>query len=68
MGFGLGSAIFIPILTPVIKSSADGYKSAFIGMGIAMIVVIVAVASRRSRSAQPPPAPPRRPSPGFPTA
>lgn len=44
MGFGLGSAIFIPILTPVIHSGKDGYKSAFIGMGIAMIVVIVVAA------------------------
>lgn len=44
MGFGLGSAIFIPILTPVIHASRDGYKNAFIGMGIAMIVVIVVAA------------------------
>jgi MFS transporter, OFA family, oxalate/formate antiporter len=44
MGFGLGSAIFIPILTPVIDSGKDGYKAAFIGMGIAMLVVIVVAA------------------------
>lgn len=44
MGFGLGSAIFIPILTPVLSGSTDGYKSAFIGMGIAMLVVIVVAA------------------------
>lgn len=42
MGFGLGSAIFIPILTPVISGSKDGYRTAFLGMGIAMLVVIVA--------------------------
>jgi OFA family oxalate/formate antiporter-like MFS transporter len=44
MGFGLGSAIFIPILTPVLNSGKYAYQGAFIGMGIAMMVVIVAAA------------------------
>jgi OFA family oxalate/formate antiporter-like MFS transporter len=44
MGFGLGSAIFIPILDPVIHSGTFGYRTAFLGMGIAMLVIIVALA------------------------
>lgn len=44
MGFGLGSAIFIPILSHIIKHSAGGYHTGFLYVGIAMIVIIVIVA------------------------
>ncbi|PSR26902.1 MAG: oxalate/formate antiport family MFS transporter [Sulfobacillus benefaciens] len=44
MGFGAGSALFIPFLAGVIKSGPFGYQTAFTEMGIAMIVVIVIVA------------------------
>ena len=43
MGFGAGSALFIPFLAGIIKSSPLGYERAFTEMGIAMIVVIVVV-------------------------
>ena len=39
MGFGLGSAIFIPILTPVIDAGTYGYRTAFVAMGVAMLVI-----------------------------
>lgn len=42
MGFGLGSAIFIPILSGIIKT--NGYRAAFSDMGWAMLVVIVILA------------------------
>lgn len=44
MGFGLGSAIFIPLLSRIIKHSAGGYHSAFWETGVAMLVIIVIVA------------------------
>lgn len=43
MGFGAGSAIFIPFMSGVIKSSPLGYQHAFTEMGITMMVVIVVV-------------------------
>lgn len=44
MGFGVGSAIFIPILDPVIHSGKYGYQTAFWVTGIAMLVIIVILA------------------------
>ncbi len=44
MGFGAGSAIFIPILAGIIATGTYGYQQAFQDMGIAMIVIIVVVA------------------------
>jgi OFA family oxalate/formate antiporter-like MFS transporter len=44
MGFGAGSAIFIPILAGIIATGVHGYQQAFQDMGIAMIVIIVIVA------------------------
>jgi MFS transporter, OFA family, oxalate/formate antiporter len=44
LGFGLGSAIFIPLLSGIIKHSAGGYHTAFWETGVAMLVVIVIVA------------------------
>jgi MFS transporter, OFA family, oxalate/formate antiporter len=44
MGFGLGSAIFIPILTPVVDAGTYGYRTAFVAMGVVMLVIIVTVA------------------------
>lgn len=44
MGFGAGSAIFVPILAGIIATGINGYQHAFEDMGIAMIVVIVIVA------------------------
>jgi MFS transporter, OFA family, oxalate/formate antiporter len=44
LGFGLGSAIFIPLLSRVISHSPGGYPTAFLGAGIAMLIVIVIVA------------------------
>jgi OFA family oxalate/formate antiporter-like MFS transporter len=44
MGFGLGSAIFIPLLSHIIKHSAGGYRTGFLYVGIAMLVIIVVVA------------------------
>jgi MFS transporter, OFA family, oxalate/formate antiporter len=44
LGFGLGSAIFIPLLSRVISHSPGGYHTAFLGAGIAMLIVIVIVA------------------------
>ncbi|MBO0803660.1 MAG: OFA family MFS transporter [Nocardiopsaceae bacterium] len=44
MGFGGGSAIFIPLLATVIDSGPDGYKGALSIMGVAMGVVIVIAA------------------------
>jgi MFS transporter, OFA family, oxalate/formate antiporter len=44
MGFGGGSAIFIPVLARVIDHGPDGYKNAFLIMGIAMGVVIIIAA------------------------
>jgi OFA family oxalate/formate antiporter-like MFS transporter len=43
MGFGAGSALFIPFLSRIIKSGPLGYEKAFTEMGIAMIVVIIVV-------------------------
>lgn len=44
MGFGLGSAIFIPLLSHIMKNSAGGYHSGFLYIGIAMLGIIVLVA------------------------
>ncbi|MGH9606779.1 MAG: OFA family MFS transporter [Terracidiphilus sp.] len=44
MGFGLGSAIFIPIVSNIIKHSAGGYHAGFLDIGIAMLIIIVIVA------------------------
>jgi OFA family oxalate/formate antiporter-like MFS transporter len=44
MGFGAGSALFIPFLQHYIAGSTFGYQSAFTLMGIVMLVVIVVAA------------------------
>jgi MFS transporter, OFA family, oxalate/formate antiporter len=43
-GFGLGAAIFVPILAPVINSGTYGYRTAFLAAGITMLVIIVILA------------------------
>jgi OFA family oxalate/formate antiporter-like MFS transporter len=44
MGFGAGSALFIPFLSGVVAGSGNGIRNAFLIMGIAMLVVIVIAA------------------------
>ena len=44
MGFGAGSALFIPLLAKTIEHSATGYRTAFTVMGVIMLVVIVVAA------------------------
>ncbi|HEX4214550.1 MAG TPA: OFA family MFS transporter [Candidatus Dormibacteraeota bacterium] len=44
MGFGAGSALFIPFLSGIIAASVFGYERAFTVMGIIMLVVIVIAA------------------------
>ncbi|HEX3782333.1 MAG TPA: OFA family MFS transporter [Pseudonocardiaceae bacterium] len=44
MGFGAGSAIFIPFLQQYISAGTFGYETAFTLMGVAMLVVIVIAA------------------------
>lgn len=44
MGFGAGSALFIPFLAVLIDEGTFGYQKAFTVMGIAMLVVIVIAA------------------------
>lgn len=44
MGFGAGSALFIPILSGLIGAGPRGYQKAFAVMGVLMIVIIVIAA------------------------
>ena len=44
MGFGAGSALFIPLLANLIHQGAHGYQRAFTVMGILMLAVIVVAA------------------------
>jgi MFS transporter, OFA family, oxalate/formate antiporter len=43
-GFGLGAAIAVPILSPIIKSGTYGYQTAFLAAGVTMLVLIVTLA------------------------
>ncbi|WP_037577934.1 OFA family MFS transporter [Phaeacidiphilus oryzae] len=44
MGFGAGSALFIPFLAAMVDHGENGFRQAFTVMGIAMLVVIVIAA------------------------
>ena len=44
MGFGAGSALFIPLLSGQINGSANGFRTAFTVMGTVMVVAIVIAA------------------------
>jgi OFA family oxalate/formate antiporter-like MFS transporter len=44
MGFGAGSALFIPLLAGEIDSGRNGYQGAFTVMGVIMLVAIVVAA------------------------